>query len=292
MTIKPDMRGKVVLVTGATGGIGLITAEALAQVGATVVIVGRNAAKTQEVVSQLRAKTMNANVDSILADLSAMHQVRQAAETFKQKYDRLDVLVNNAGAVFSDRIITTDGYEMTFALDHLNYFYLTQQLQDVLLQSAPARIVNVSSDAHRTGHINFDDLMGERKFSAFSAYSQAKLANVLFTYELAQRLEGTGVTANALHPGFVATGFGRNNGGWMGWLMPFVQVVAMSPEKGAATSIYLASAPEVQDVTGKYFAKQAQARSNGESYDVDIQRRLWDVSEELIAQTNAVGVGS
>ncbi|MBK8049646.1 MAG: SDR family oxidoreductase [Anaerolineales bacterium] len=288
--MKPDMRGKVVLVTGATGGIGLVTAEALAGMGATVVIVGRNAAKTEEVVTQLRSKTMNANIDSILADLSVMSQVHQAAEAFKQKYDRLDVLLNNAGAMFTDRRVTSDGYEMTFALDHLNYFYLTQQLQDLLLRSAPARIVNVSSDAHKGGHINFDDLMGEQKFSGFGAYAQAKLANVLFTYELARRLEDSGVTANALHPGFVATGFGRNNGGWIGRLMPLIQVVALSPEKGAATSTYLASSPEVQDVTGKYFAKQAQARSNDESYDVGVQRRLWDVSEALIAQAEAVPV--
>lgn len=284
---KIDLQGKTAIITGATNGIGLVTAEALAGMGAAIVLISRNREKTAAVADQIRAKTGNASVHQIVGDLSVMHQVKHVAEEFLARHDRLDILVNNAGGIFASREVTGDGYEKTFALNHLNYFYLTKLLQDVLLRSAPARIVNVSSDAHKGGTINFDDLMGERKYSSFGAYAQSKLANVMFTYELAQRLEGSGVTANALHPGFVSTGFGRNNGGMMGMAMPIVQLFALSPERGAETSIYLASSPAVAGVSGKYFAKKRAVESNKLSYDKTAQRRLWDVSERLVAQAMA-----
>ena len=268
MAVQTDLKNKVCLVTGATAGIGLITAQALAAMNATVVVVSRSEQKCADTVSQLKLKTADPNIDFIAGDLSVMSQVKQVADQFLQRYDRLDVLVNNAGAVFSSRQVSADGYEMTMALNHLNYFYLTQLLQDCLLKSAPARVVNVSSDAHRSGSINFDDLMSEKKYSAFGVYSMSKLANVLFTNELAQRLEDTGVTANSLHPGFVASNFGKNNGGMWGMLMPVVHLFAISPNKGAETSIYLASAPEVEGVTGKYFNKKQAVKAADAAYDL------------------------
>ena len=285
----PDLSGKIALVTGATAGIGLITAEALAKMGATVVIVSRNEQKCRDVVAQIQANTGNTRVEYIAGDLSAMAQVCAVAAEFLRRYDRLHILVNNAGAFINDRQVSADGYEMTFALNHLNYFYLTQLLQDTLIASAPARIVNVSSDAHRGGKINFDDLMSEKSYSGFGVYSMSKLANVLFTNELAQRLEDSGVTANSLHPGFVATNFGKNNGGIVGFFMPVVQMFALSPEKGAETSIHLAASPAVEGVTGKYFTKKMPVQPAKAALDVASQRRLWEVSEKLIAQTEAVG---
>ena len=285
----PDLSGKIALVTGATAGIGLITAEALAKMGATVVIVSRNEQKCRDVVAQIQANTGNTRVEYIAGDLSAMAQVRSVAAEFLRRYDRLHILVNNAGAFINDRQVSADGYEMTFALNHLNYFYLTQLLQDTLIASVPARIVNVSSDAHRGGKINFDDMMSEKSYSGFGVYSMTKLANVLFTNELAQRLEGSGVTANSLHPGFVATNFGKNNGGIVGFFMPVVQMFALSPEKGAETSIHLAASPAVEGVTGKYFTKKMPVQPAKAALDIAAQRRLWEVSEKLIAQTEAVG---
>jgi retinol dehydrogenase-12 len=281
---QPSLAGKVCLVTGATGGIGLITARSLAAQGASVVLVSRSTTKCAEAVAQIKAQTGSDKLSFIAADLSSMAQVRTAAERFLAQHERLDVLVNNAGAVFATRQVSADGYEMTLALNHLNYFYLTQLLQERLLASAPARIVNVSSDAHKMATINFDDLMAERKYSAFSVYGMSKLANVMFTYELARRLEGSGVTANALHPGFVASNFGRSNGGVWGMFMPLVQLFAITPQRGAETSIYLASSPAVEGVSGQYFDKQRPVKSSPASYDVAAQRRLWEVSEQLVRQ--------
>ena len=283
-TTAKSMAGKVCLITGATGGIGLITAQVLAAQGARLVLVSRSAQKCASTVAQIKASTGNDQITFIAGDLSQMAQVRQVAEQFLAQNDRLDVLINNAGAVFSSRQVTAEGYEMTMALNHLNYFYLTQLLQDVLLASAPARIVNVSSDAHKGGSIKFDDLMSEKKYSSFGVYSMSKLANVMFTYELARRLEDSGVTANALHPGFVASNFGRSNGGIWGAIMPLVQMFAITPEKGAETTIYLAGSPAVEGVTGKYFVKQQPVKSSGASYDQAAQRRLWDMSEQLVQQ--------
>jgi NAD(P)-dependent dehydrogenase (short-subunit alcohol dehydrogenase family) len=280
------MRGKVCLVTGATNGIGKVTALELAKMGATVIIVGRNPDKTEAVVNEVRAQSGNDNVKKALADLSSMADVRALAQEFKRTYSRLDVLVNNAGAYFNKRHTTVDGYEMTFALNHLSYFLLTALLLDVLKSSAPARIVNVSSDAHRGARLDFNNLHGEQRFSGIAAYARSKLANVLFTYELVKRLQGTNVTANALHPGFVATGFGANNGLLMrAGIGIMTRLMGISPEEGAKTTLYLASSPEVEGVTGKYFDKCRVVQSSAASYEVDARERLWQVSEQLCGVT-------
>jgi len=278
------MSGRMCMVTGATGGIGKVTAQALAQQGATVIVVGRNRAKTVATAEQITRQTGNPSVECLLADLSVQGEIRRLAEEFKAQHDRLHVLVNNAGAFFMSRQESADGIEMTFALNHLGYFLLTNLLLDVIKASAPARIINVSSAAHENAQIDFADLQGERKFSGWQAYGQSKLANVLFTYELARRLEGTGVTANALHPGFVATSFGANNFGLVGRGVKRVMnlVAGISPEEGAETSIYLATSPEVEGITGKYFVKKKAVRSSKASYDEEAARRLWEVSAEMV----------
>ena len=283
--MSKDMQNKIVMVTGATNGIGLEAAKALAGMGATIVGVGRNPQKCADVAAQITTATGNAKVEFLVADLSVQAQVRQLAATFKQKYQRLDVLLNNAGGYFTKREVTADGIELTWALNHLNYFLLTDLLLDVLKASTPARIVNVSSAAHSmVKGIHFEDVEYKQGFSGWPVYSQSKLANVMFTYELARRLQGTKVTANALHPGFVATGFGHNNsGGLMTFGLNMVQMlVATKPAQGAETSIYLASSPQVEGVTGKYFSSSKEAKSSAASHDVDAQKRLWALSEQMV----------
>ncbi len=276
------MQGKVCLITGGTNGIGKSTAHGLARMGATVVIVGRNAQKTSQVVEEIRAASGNNTVDSLLADLSSRQEVRRLANEFKSKYSHLHVLLNNAGAVFMQRQLSVDGIEMTFALNHLAYFLLTNLLLDKIQASAPARIINVSSGAHTSGKIEFDNLQGERDYSP-RAYDNSKLANILFTMELARRLEGTGVTVNALHPGFASTGFGKNNPGFlMKIIRAVVPLIARSPEKGAETSIYLASSPEVQSITGKYFIDCKVSQPAPQATDMVVARKLWDVSAEMV----------
>jgi NAD(P)-dependent dehydrogenase (short-subunit alcohol dehydrogenase family) len=276
------MQGKICLITGATNGIGKATAQALAQMGATVVIVGRNAPKTAQLVEEIRAASGNKNVDSLLADLSSQQEVRRLADEFKSKYSHLHVLLNNAGGFFMRRQLSVEGIEMTFALNHLAYFLLTNLLLDTLKASAPARIINVSSDAHASGKIEFDNLQGERGYSP-RAYDNSKLANILFTTELARRLEGTGVTVNALHPGFVATGFAKNNGRVIAALISiFTPLVARSPAKGAETSIYLASSPGVEGITGKYFQDSHVIPAAPQDIDMMVARKLWDVSAEMV----------
>jgi len=284
------MQGKVVLITGATNGIGKAAALELAKMGATMVIVGRNAAKTEGVVTEIRQQSRNSSIESIVADLSSMAEVRRVADEFKERHDRLHVLINNAGAMFTRRYETVDGCEMTFALNHLAYFLLTNLLLDTLKASAPSRIVNVSSDAHKGMKLNFDDLQNRRAYRMFGnqAYGQSKLANILFTYELARRLQGTGVTANVLHPGFVATGFGHNNGGIVSLMLSVMhRVIALTPEQGAETIIYLASSPEVEGVSGKYYDKGRAISSSPQSYDEAAARRLWQVSEQMVGLVRA-----
>lgn len=279
-----QMDGKVVLVTGATNGIGRVTALELAKMGATVALAGRNSARTQATVDEIKTRSGNPNVEGLVADLSVMAQVRQLADEFKAKYNRLDVLVNNVGAVFSQRRETDDGYEMTFALNHLSYFLLTNLLLDLLKASAPSRIVNVSSDAHRMSRgLNFGDLQRKHHYNlmGFGAYSDSKLANVLFTYELARRLHGTGVTANAVHPGSVATGFAHNTPGLLHQVMNIMHRFSLTPEEGARTTIYLASSPEVEGIGGKYFDKSKAVQSSKVSYDEEAARRLWEISERM-----------
>ena len=283
--MKP-VKNKICLITGATAGIGEVTALKLAEMGATVVGVGRNPAKCAVSTARIREITGNSNVEFLIADLSSQAQIRTLAESLRQKYDRLDVLVNNAGAVFLTRQLSVDGIEKTCALNHLGYFLLTHLLLDVLKSSAPARIVNVSSAAHMSGEMDFNDIEIRHSYSAWRAYARSKLANVLFTYELARRLNGTGVTANALHPGFVATDFAYNNFHGLLWLVrPFYWLYqkfsAISPEEGAETMIYLASSPEVEGVTGKYFYKRREKRSTPVSYDVSVAKRLWEISEKM-----------
>jgi NAD(P)-dependent dehydrogenase (short-subunit alcohol dehydrogenase family) len=280
--LKENMNGKICLVTGATNGIGKATAQALAQMGATVIIVGRDAQKTSRVVKEIRAASGNPRVGSMLADLSSEQEVRRLADEFKSKYSHLHVLLNNAGAVFMQRQLSVDGIEMTFALNHLAGFLLTNLLLDTLKASAPARIINVSSGAHTTGKIEFDNLQGERGYSS-RVYENSKLANILFTMELARRLEGTGVTVNALHPGFTATGFAKNNGKFMAALISlFAPLVARSPAKGAQTSIHLASSPGVEGITGKYFFDSHVIPAAPQATDMVVARKLWDASAEMV----------
>ncbi|MCB0023281.1 MAG: SDR family oxidoreductase [Caldilinea sp.] len=284
-----ELKGKTVLVTGATNGIGEVTAQALAAQGAHVVIMSRSAARCAETTQRIQKATGNPAVEWIAADLSTLAGINEAADEFLARHQVLHVLVNNAGGVFADRQVTADGYEMTFALNHLNYFLLTRRLWETLVASAPARIVNVSSDAHFSGKMNFDDLMGAQKYSSWAAYSQSKLANVMFTYELARRLDGSDVTANVLHPGFVATGFGRNNGGLWSMVMPLAHLFAKNPAKGAETSIYLASSPAVAQTSGKYFSDSKEKKSSDISYDVAAQQRLWEMSEAFVAAPQPAG---
>jgi retinol dehydrogenase 12 len=281
------LKNKICLITGATAGIGEVTALKLAGMGATIVGVGRNPDKCAASTERIRKATGNLNVEYLLADLSSQAQIHALAENFLQKYDRLDVLVNNAGAIFITRKETVDGIERTFALNHLGYFLLTHLLLDALKASTPARIVSVSSSAHYSGNMDFNDLELKRIFQGWQAYANSKLANVLFTYELARRLEGTGVTATVLHPGWVATDFAHNNFRGLLWVVrPFYRLVqkltAITPEEGADTMVYLASSSELEGVTGKYFYKRREKRSLAVSYDVEVAKRLWEISEQML----------
>ncbi len=282
------MHGKVCLITGGTNGIGKSAALGLARMGATVVVVGRNAQKTAQVVDEIRATSGNQSVDSLIADLSSQRDIRQLADDFQRNYATLHVLLNNAGAVFMQRQLSVDGIEMTFALNHLAYFLLTHLLLDTLQASAPARIINVSSDAHSSGQIEFDNLQGERHYGT-RAYGNSKLANILFTLELACRLEGSGVTVNALHPGFVNTGFGSNNPGLLIKIIrAIVPLIARSPDKGAETALYLASSAEVETLTGKYFHDLKAIPTAPQANDPAVAKRLWDVSAEMVNLPGAV----
>jgi NAD(P)-dependent dehydrogenase (short-subunit alcohol dehydrogenase family) len=276
------MNGKVCLVTGGTNGIGKATVQALAQMGATVVIIGRDAQKTSQVVQEIRAASGNKNVDSLLADLSSQLDVRRLANEFKSRYSQLHVLLNNAGGFFLKRQLSVDGIEMTFALNHLASFLLTNLLLDTIKASAPARIINVSSNAHASVKIEFDNLQGERSYTP-RAYDSSKLENILFTMELARRLEGAGVTVNALHPGFVSTGFAKNNGRVIAALVSiFAPLVARSPAKGAETLIYLASSHSVDGITGKYFFDSHVTSAAPQATDMAVARKLWDASAEMV----------
>lgn len=274
---------KIIIITGANAGIGKVTARELAKTGATIIMVCRSQERGGKALAEVKSASGNEQVHLMLCDLSSQASIRTLANEFLQRFERLDVLVNNAGAVFNKRIESVDGYEMTFALNHMGYFLLTKLLLERLKASAPSRIVNVSSMAHQVPQVSFDDLQRTRNYRLFNVYGETKLMNILFTYELARRLEGTGVTVNALHPGFVRTNFGRSTTGLLGKLMmPIVQLMAINEDKGAETSIYLASSPEVEGVTGKYWDEKKAISSIDHSYDEAIQKRLWDVSEAMI----------
>jgi NAD(P)-dependent dehydrogenase (short-subunit alcohol dehydrogenase family) len=276
-----DMKQKTCMVTGATSGIGLETARVLALQGATIVAVGRNPEKGSAVVSQIRNVTGNPSVDFMQADLSVQAEIRHLAEAFKDRYPRLDVLINNAGAIFLKRELSKDGIEMTFAVNHLSTFLLTNLLLETLKESAPARVVNVSSDMHEKAELNFDDLEGAQKYSGLKAYGKSKLCVLFFTYELARRLETTQVTVNALHPGTVGTNIGSNNGWLVRLFIPLYRLFTKSPAKGAETSIYLASSPELEKVSGKYFVDKMPVASSPISYDEAVSRRLWEISKRM-----------
>ncbi|MEJ2050255.1 MAG: SDR family oxidoreductase [Calditrichota bacterium] len=275
------MGNRIVLITGATSGIGKETARALVEKGFQVILVSRNEAKLKKTSVELEKSSKNTSIDTILCDLSSQESIRQLSDTIHTKYDRIDVLINNAGLIIAPRRTTVDGLEYTFALNHLGYFLLTGLLLDLLKAGKSARIVNVSSRAHQRGHIYFEDLMLEKNYTAMKAYSQSKLANVLFTYELAGRLEGTGITVNCLHPGVVRSNFGMELPGLMKTAMLIARPFFLNPSQGAQTSIYLASSSGVADITGKYFVKKQEVSSSPESYDEEIARRLWEVSEKL-----------
>jgi NAD(P)-dependent dehydrogenase (short-subunit alcohol dehydrogenase family) len=272
------MDGKVCLVTGANSGIGYVTARELARMGARVVMVCRSRERGDAALKRIVSETGSGSVELMIADLSSQHEVRRLAADFRSTHDSLHVLVNNAALWPTKRVVTVDGLELQFGLNHLAYFLLTNLLLDVLKASAPARIVNTSSGIHRRGRINFDDLQSERSYRHMRAYGQSKLANVLFTNELARRLAGTDITVNSFSPGMARTNLGR----YMSRTAQFFfRLLAKETEKGAATAIYLASSPDVEGVTGKYFANCKEVRSGKLSYDVDLAKRLWDVSEKL-----------
>ena len=283
MARSTDMHGKVCIVTGANSGIGRVTAIDLAGRGATVVLVCRNHASGSAVVEEIGQRGGDAAL--LIADLASQRQVREVAAAFLKRFDRLDVLINNAGvAGWGTRLVTEDGLEATFAVNHLAPFLMTNLLLDTLKASAPSRVVTVSSAAHKSFTLDLEDLQGERRYSGFGAYGRSKLANILFTLELSRRLEGTGVTANCLHPGVVATGIFRNIPRWMRFIL--TSPLVLSPERGADTMIYLATAPEVTDVSGQYFVKRKPVRSSRTSRDTETARRLWWASEVLTAASD------
>jgi NAD(P)-dependent dehydrogenase (short-subunit alcohol dehydrogenase family) len=276
------MTGKTVLITGATNGIGKIAALELARMGASVAIVARNRSKGQAVLEEIARETNNVQIELFIADLSSMADVRKLAQEFMAKHATLDVLLNNAGAFYSERKLSADGLEMTFALNHMSYFLLTNLLLPVLKATPNSRVVSVSSAVHTSGKLDFANLQGEQKFNGWKAYSDSKLENALFTFALARRLAGTGVNANCLHPGFVKTGFGNGNSGIFSVVLGIAKnLFAISIEAGAQTMIHLASSPDVAGVTGKYFDKSKIVSSSAASLDQALQEQLWVHSEKL-----------
>ena len=278
------MAGMSVLVTGGTGGIGKATATGLAALGARVGITGRDQARTEAAAAGIRAAAGSPVVDAFAADLSVQAGVRRLAAQVLDTYPRLDVLVNNAGGFWAHRHVTADGLEHTFALNHLAPFLLTSLLLDRLTASAPARIVTVSSGAHTRARIDFDDLQGEQTYSGQRAYSQSKLANVMFTYELARRLDGTGVTATVLDPGVVRTSFGaEDQAAYLAAMIGVARLFMKTPAQGASTPVYLASSPQVEGITGRYFVNRKPKTSSKASYDTAAAARLWQISADLTA---------
>ena len=291
MTLGPaaprPMAGKTVLITGGTGGIGKATAIGLATLGARVAITGRDRDRAQSAAADIQRESGNPEVEAYAADLSSQAEVRRLAAAVLDAYPRLDVLVNNVGGFWAHRHVTADGLEYTFAVNHLASFLLTDLLLDRLTRSAPARIVTVSSNAQAMGRIHFDDLQGEKNYSGSRAYNQSKLAVVMFTYELSRRLHTTTVTANALHPGVVHTAFSSEDPSALARTARPLMRFMKTPAQGAATSIHLASSPDVQGITGRYFANSKPKASNKSSYDTEAANRLWQVSADLVASTAA-----
>jgi NAD(P)-dependent dehydrogenase (short-subunit alcohol dehydrogenase family) len=280
-----EMTGRIAIVTGANSGIGKVTARELAKEGATVIMTARDEARGKAALEDVKRAAGSDSVELMLCDFSSQRSIRAFARAFRGKYDALHVLVNNAGALVPERKVTEDGLELTFAANHLGYFLTTELLLDRLKASAPSRIVCVASAGHtRARGIPWDDLNFERGYSGIEAYCVSKLANVLFTFELARKLEGTGVTANCLHPGAVATNFGLG-GGWFKWAVKLAQPFMIDDEKGAETQIFLASSPEVEGVTGKYYVKKRPIAPSRAAQDPAAAARLWKLSEELVAKS-------
>jgi retinol dehydrogenase 12 len=276
------MKGKNVLITGGTSGIGFETAKAIAAKGANVFIVGRDKAKAEQAIKDLIAATGNSNIRYFLANFSSMQSVRQLAAQVKKEISVLDVLVNNAGGVFPDFKLNEDGLEMTIATNHFAYFLLTNLLLDLIKKAETGRIVNVASDSHYQGKIDFESFTADKGYFIMKAYGQSKLANVLFTQELAERLKGTNVTVNALHPGFVKTDIGTKDTNWYSSLLWTLstRLFGITVADGAKTSVYLATSPEVDGITGKYFTKCKQKEPAKLTFDTALQKKLWQVSEQ------------
>ncbi len=273
-----DLSGKIIMITGANSGIGKATALGLAEMDATIVMVCRNRERGEAAQKELKEVTGNSNIDLLIADLSSQQAIRDLVDEFKSKYQQLHILINNAGIVLSKRHTTVDGMETVFAVNYLAPFLLTNLLLDVLKASAPARIVNITSELHKRAKMDFDDLQSEKNYGAFWTYNKSKLALILFTYELARRIEGTGVNINVVHPGVIRTNLGRD----MNWFSrAFTKVFFKSPKKGAKTPIYVATSPDLEGVNGKYFANKREKKSSKESYDEADAKRLWQISAEL-----------
>jgi NAD(P)-dependent dehydrogenase (short-subunit alcohol dehydrogenase family) len=286
-----DMKAKVCIITGSNSGIGKETAKSLAKMGATVVLVVRNQERGEKARAEIIKQTGNASVNLMICDLSSMDSIRRFAKEFKKKYDRLDVLLNNAGATFNKREVTSEGFERTLAVNYLGPFLLTHELLDLLKSSAPSRIINVSSGLAKNGKVDLDDLQGEKNYVGTKAYSRVrapvysntKLMLMMFTYELSRRLKGSGVTANVLMPGFVATNLGKNSGSLSSSIMfKMVRPMQVSATKGAETSVYLASSDDVKDVTGRCFAKKKEVMTCPASYNEELQRGLWKKTESML----------
>lgn len=278
------MKGKVVVITGATSGIGLVAAEALAGMGARVVMVARDRQRGEATLARLRAAGPAADHGIHYADLTLIAEAKRVGAAIAAAEPRIDVLINNAGAMFTHRRVTAEGLERTFALNHMSYFVLTAALRDRLAGTGNARIVNTASNAHRRGHVDFSDLQSERNYTPFRVYGTSKLCNILFTRELARRLAGTDITANCLHPGFVATRFGDQSGGVYSWGVWLAKFLALTPQQGADTIIYLASSPDVAKVTGGYFHKRKLMAPTQEAQDDEAAKRLWEESERIAAR--------
>lgn len=278
-----EMKGKVCVVSGSNSGIGKETALALAKMGATVVMVVRSRERGEKAKAEIISQSENRSVDMMICDVSSVASIQRFSQDFEAEYDRLDVLINNAGAVFNKREVTPEGFERTLAVNYLGPYLLTHRLEALLKSSAPSRVINLSSGLHKSGKIDLDDLQSEKSYNGMKAYANAKLMVIMFTYELARRLEGTEVTVNVVEPGFVASNLGRNTGSLRSSIMfKMVRPMQISAKKGAETSVYLASSDEVKNVTGKCFTKMRETTTAPISYDRQLQQQLWTKTAELI----------